>query len=173
MRDCLFCRFYLSPSGKRVLESENGVQEAMYLWLSNGLKKFIIRKKQAEKNSNLSTVIIVCLEEDRKFVFSWLASNFFYFFKRFVFVEVDSIDPRIFHFKVINSPVYVNSRSPICGLKNKNNIFLNYVSNLQKFSDSVPSIFFKFPDSGLVGRTFILSAEQQHCSIFESNKAVE
>ena len=113
------------------------------------------------------------MEEDGVIVASWMASDFFDSFEAFVFVEVDSINRRISGFKVINGPADVNSRSGTCRLKNKNYYFLNYVSNLQKFADSAPFFIFQFPDSSLVAVTsVIVSAEQKHRSIVQSNKAV-
>ena len=59
--------------------------------------------------------------------------------------------------------------------ENKNYLFFNYVSNLRKIADSAPIFVFKLPDSSLgnvLTTTVILSAEQQHRSIVESNKAV-
>jgi hypothetical protein len=94
-------------------------------------------------------------------------------FQLFVFVQVHSINRRILPFKVINGPADVNSGSRTCGLKTRIIFFLNYVSNLQKFADSAPFFVFQLPDSSLFAATSqIVSAEQQHRSIFKSDKAV-
>ena len=127
------------------------------------------RKKQDEqKRRSLVAVIFVHLEDDGPIVSSWLFADFLDSFQFFVFVQVDSMNRRIFPFEVINGPADVNSRSAICRLKNKNYYFFNYVSNLRKFADSDPFFFFQIPDSSLgnpISTSPILSAEQQHRSI--------
>jgi hypothetical protein len=115
------------------------------------------------------------LEDDGPIVSSWLFADFLDSFQFFVFVQVDSMNRRMFPFEVINGPADVNSRSAICRLKNKNYYFFNYVSNLRKFADSDPFFFFQLPDSSLgnpISTSPILSAEQQHRSIVQADKAV-
>ena len=143
------------------------------------LKKLYLKESKSkiikqEKGRTLSTVITVRLEEDGERVVVWLASDLSDSFEFFVFIQVEAMNRQIFPFEVINGSAVVNSRSITCALKNKNYFFLIYVSNLRKFADSVPLILFEFPNSSLDNTSIstIDSAEQQHCSIFQSNKAV-
>jgi hypothetical protein len=134
-----------------------------------------IKNYQAKQKDNiLSTVTIVCLEQYGTKVVSWLSSDFFDSFQFFVFIEVESMNSRILVFEVINGSADVNSRSRTCRLKYKNYHFLNKFSNLQKFADSAPLIVFEFPNSSLgsSSTSVISSAEEQHRSIVQADKAV-
>jgi hypothetical protein len=134
----------------------------------------IYNNQAKQKRRSLNAVITVRLEEDREKVVYWLSSDFFDSFQFFVFIQVESMNSRILVFEVINGSADVNSRSRTCRLKYKNYHFLNKFSNLQKFADSAPLIVFEFPNSSLgsSSTSVISSAEEQHRSIVQADKAV-